>query len=67
MEDRIPGQLECYLEVCCEKDGRYRRWALIVGKECTVKMCFLDEWTWHMTILQSRLEVVCVQTTVCSI
>jgi len=51
MEDEIPGWLQHCYKACCEKGGYCGRQALIVGKECTVEMCFLDEWTWPMTAL----------------
>ena len=57
MEDEISGQLQHYYKTCCEKGSCCGRQALIVGKEYTVEMCFLDEWTWPMTALQSKLIV----------
>ena len=35
--------------MCCEKDSYHRRWTLIVSKEYTTEMCFLDEWAWYIT------------------
>ena len=49
MENRIPGWLYHCHEVCCEKDSHCERWALIVDKEYTAEMYFLDKWTWHIT------------------
>ena len=49
MEDGIPRQLQHCCKACCKKGGHHGRQALIIGKECTIEMCFLDEWTWHMT------------------
>ena len=43
MEDRIPGWLHHHHKMCYEKGGCYRRQALIVDKEYTTEMCFLDE------------------------
>jgi len=40
--------LQHHLKVCCEKGGHHGRQALIIDKECTTEMCFLDEWTWPM-------------------
>jgi len=48
MEDGISRWLHHHRKVCCEKDGRHGRWALIVDKRYTAEMCFPDEWTWHM-------------------
>ena len=58
MEDRIPKWFQHCHKVCCKKGGHCRRWALIVGKECTVEMCFLDEWTWHMIVKYNSLYEV---------
>ena len=52
MEDRISGQLQYCHKACCKKDGYHGRQTLIVGKEYTVEMCFLDKQTWHMTMFQ---------------
>jgi len=49
MKDGISRWFQHHLKACCEKGGCHGRWALIVGKECTVEMCFPDKWTWHMT------------------
>ena len=43
MEDGIPGWLQHYYKACCKKSGHYGRQALIVGKECTAEICFLNE------------------------
>ena len=53
MEDGISRWLHHRCEVCCEKGDRHGRQALIVDKECTVEICFPDEWTWHMTVFSS--------------
>ena len=50
MKDRIPRWLHYCHEACCKKGGRHGRQALIVDKECTVEICFPDEWTWHMIL-----------------
>jgi len=50
MEDRIPRWLQHHYKMCCKKGGCCRRQALIVGKEYTAEICFLDEWTWHITV-----------------
>ena len=59
MEDGISRQLQYYSKACCEKDGYHGKQALIVGKEYTVEICFLDEQTWHMTqILFQTLSLI---------
>jgi len=62
MKDRIPRWLQYCHKVCCEKDGYHGRHALIVGKEYTVEMCFLDEWTCHITQYY-KLHSACISTT----
>jgi len=47
--------LQHHLKVCCEKGGHHGRQALIIDKECTTEMCFLDEWTWPMTTSMYRV------------
>ena len=54
MEDRIPRWLHHHHKTCYEKGGCHRRQALIVDKEYTTEMCFLDEWTWHMTLISKE-------------
>jgi len=43
MEDGIPGWLQHCHKACCKKGSHHGRQALIVGKKCTVEMCFPDE------------------------
>ena len=43
VEDGIPRGLQHCHKICCKKGGYYKRQALIVGKEYTMEMCFLDE------------------------
>jgi len=45
IEDRISRWLQYHHKVCFKKGGCHERQALIIGKECTMEMCFLDEWT----------------------
>ncbi len=48
MEDGIPGWLHHCHKAYYEKDGYYGRQTLIVDKECTTEMYFLDEQTWYI-------------------
>ena len=43
IEDGIPRWLQYYHKVYCKIDGHCGRQTLIVGKECTMKICFPDE------------------------
>ena len=61
MENRIPELLQHRCKVCCEKGSCHGRQALIVGKECIMEICFLDEQTWHMTVVRTVARKVVVQ------
>jgi len=42
MEDRIPGWLQHYHKMCCEKGGCHGRQACMFGGNFTAGMLFLD-------------------------
>ena len=46
MEDRISRELQHYHEICCEKGGRYGRWA-----------CMVQRWFHHRDIVSRQVDL----------